>query len=218
MSDEERLPWLEAVEDQEAPKAISATKIAVGAGLVVAGLAAVGVTTFMIGREDAGGAPVLIEAPEEPYKTRPDDPGGLDLSEDSGTAHATSVGEDPDAQLDTSKLRDDTPRIAVAPEPEPAPAPAPTPARPDSAPTPTPAASGPLVQLGAYSTRAKAETGWALLSSRFPEVAALTKVIQEATVNGNTVYRLRARAADAGTARSACNALDAAGEACVIVN
>ncbi|MCJ8190642.1 SPOR domain-containing protein [Sphingomicrobium aestuariivivum] len=225
VEDEERLPWLEAVDDQQDTRQISATKIAAGAGLVLVGLIAVALTTFMLGRESGGGAPTLIEAPEEPYKTRPENPGGLDLSEDSGTAHATSVGEDPDAKLDTSKMDEDVPRIVVE-EPEPAPAPKPAPTRtataePSPAPTPAPAASGgtgPLIQLAAYSSRAQAEKGWALLSSRFSQVAALEKVIQQATVNGATVYRLRARAADAGQARAACNALDAAGEACVILN
>ncbi|MCJ7421652.1 SPOR domain-containing protein [Sphingomicrobium astaxanthinifaciens] len=219
-SEEERLPWLEAVEDQAGPRPISARKMAVGAGLVVTGLVAVGLTTFLLGREDAGGAPPLIEAPETPYKTRPADPGGLDLSDDSGTAHATSVGEDPDAQLDTAKLAEEAPRIAVA---EPAPAPATRPSapapRPAPAPAPAPAAtaSGPLVQLGAYSTRAQAETGWALLSTSYDKVAALEKLIVEAEVGGRTLYRLRARAADAAAARAACAALEAAGESCVVV-
>ena len=214
--EDERLPWLEAVEDQDGPRPISTTKIAVGAVIVVLGLGILGATTFMLGRDSGGGsgAPELIAAADTPYKVRPDNPGGLDLSEDSGTAHATSVGEDPDAQLDTAKLEAPAPRIAVD-EPAPAPAPAATPAVETA---PSAAASGPLVQLGAYSSRAKAETGWALLSSRFTQVAAMEKVIQQATVNGNTVYRLRARAADADAARTACNALDAAGEACVIVN
>ena len=211
--EEERLPWLEAVEDQDGPRAISATKIAVGAVVILVGLGALGATTFLLGRDagEGSGAPELIAAPDTPYKVKPEDPGGLDLSEDSGTAHATSVGEDPDARLDTTKLGDAAPRIAVEETPPPARDTGPEPA-------PQPAASGPLVQLGAYSTRAKAETGWALLSSQFPEVAALDKVIQQAEVNGQTLYRLRARAADAAAARSACGALDAAGESCVIVN
>ena len=212
-ADEDRLPWLEAVEDEDAPRAISGTAMAVGALVVIVLMAGVAGASFYFGR-DAGGSGAadveIIAAPEEPYKVRPEDPGGLDLSSESGTAFATSAGEDPDARLDTSKLGDEQPRIAVAePEPEPeAPAAAPAPAAP----------AGPQVQLGAYSTRAKAETGWALLSSQFPEVAALRKNIVEATVNGQRLFRLRAVAADAAGARATCNALDAAGESCVIVN
>ncbi|WP_343343652.1 SPOR domain-containing protein [Sphingomicrobium sp. XHP0239] len=213
IADEDRLPWLQEVEDDDSSGAISATKIAIGAAIVIALLAAVAGTTFWLGRDattgTATGEPELIAAPNTPYKIRPDDPGGLDLSEDSGTAFATSAGEDPDARLDTERLGEQAPRIEVE---EPASEPA-TPA------TPEPGAAPPaLVQLGAYSSRAKAETGWALLSSRFPEVAALDKRIVAATVNGQQLYRLRAGAPDAAAARSACAALDAAGESCVIVN
>ena len=214
LADEDRLPWLQEVEDEDSSSAISATKIAIGAAIVIALLAAVAGTTFMLGRDAApatDGEPELIAAPDTPYKVRPDDPGGLDLSEDSGTAFATSAGEDPDARLDTGRLGEQAPRIEVE-EPDPAP-----PAVADD-PEPAAATAVATVQLGAYSSRAKAETGWALLSSRFPEVAALDKRIVEATVNGQRLFRLRAGAADADAARSACNALDAAGESCVIVN
>ena len=217
LADEDRLPWLQEVEDEDTTGAISATKIAIGAVVVVVALAAVAGTTFWLGRDaaPAGGEPELIAAPETPYKVRPDDPGGLDLSSESGTAFATSAGEDPDARLDTDKLDDVAPRIAVS-EPAPAPArPAPEPAADTPAPAATAAAT---VQLGAYSSRAKAETGWALLSSRFSQVAALDKQIVEARIDGRTLYRLRAGAGDRATAKAACDALAAAGESCVIVN
>nr|WP_279639163.1 SPOR domain-containing protein [Sphingomicrobium sediminis] len=198
--------------------------MAVGAVVVLLALGALAVTTFLLGRDSGvGGEPELIAAPSTPYKVEPEDPGGLDLSDDSGTAFATSEGEDPDAQLDTDKLEDNTPRIAVdEPQRPAATLPDNETRRPVPAEGPPPvargSAGGPLIQLGAYSSRATAETGWALLSSQFDEVAAMDKVIQEANVNGQNLFRLRARAADADAARSACNALRAAGESCVIVN
>ncbi|WP_260482492.1 SPOR domain-containing protein [Sphingomicrobium flavum] len=216
--DEDRLPWLEAVDDEDAPRAISGGKMAAFIVVVLVAMGLVAATMFWLGQtnQSIGGAPELIAAPDTPIKVKPDDPGGLDVAGDSETAFATSAGEETDARLDTTKMAE-APVIAVR-EPEPAPAPAPAPREapaPDAPPAVTPPApAGPQIQLGAYGTRAKAETGWVLLSSNFPEVAGLKKNIVQARVNGQTVYRLRAVAPDRNAASAACTALTAAGENC----
>src|SRR5262245_52427782 len=113
--DSESLPWLEAVENEEGPRAISARKMLVAlilvmlAGLIVAG------TMFWLGSQDptVGGAPELIRAEPGPYKVKPTDPGGLDVAGDSETAFSTSAGEDPDATLDTRKLPEEMTPLAV---------------------------------------------------------------------------------------------------------
>jgi hypothetical protein len=68
--------------------------------------ALVAATFFWLGRRDiaVSGPPELIHAPPGPYKVRPPNPGGLNISAESETAFETSAGEDKDAQLDTSKL------------------------------------------------------------------------------------------------------------------
>ncbi|MBB3764343.1 SPOR domain-containing protein [Sphingomicrobium lutaoense] len=219
--DEDRLPWLEAVDDEDAPRAISAGKMTAFIAVVLVAMGLVAATMFWLGRNDetVGGAPELIAAPDTPIKVKPDDPGGLDVDGDSETAFATSAGEEPDARIDEEKLVE-APVIAVK-EPAPAPpkpAPRAAPSEPEPAAPAAAAPSGPQVQLGAYSTLAKAETGWVLLSSNFPEVAALKKNIVEARVNGRKLYRLRAVAPDRAAAQAACDALKADGESCVPVN
>lgn len=229
MAEEERLPWLEAVEDEDAPSGISTTKMATAIGVVLVAAVGVAGTMYWVGQQSPSGdgAPTLIEAPDEPYKVRPADPGGLDIAGESETAFATSAGEDPDAQLDPEGL-EEAPRIAVE-EPTPAPTPAPAPRQPDPlAPTPTPAPtpapapavvpSGPKVQLGSFTNRAQAEAAWVLLSSNYSQIGAMTKSIEEARVNGRTYYRVRGLASDRNAARAACAALVAAGEVCVVVN
>jgi hypothetical protein len=212
--DDESLPWLEAVEDEDEPPAVSARKMLAALALVVVGVAIVAGTLFWLGRQDTGtGPPQLIRAEPGPYKVRPDDPGGLDVAGDSGTAYATGAGEDSDALLDISRLND-------------APVPAPDevkrlppnetrkPAAPEvagAAPPPAPA-KGTVIQLGAYGSTAKAETAWRLLSSRFPEVARLTKLI----VPYSGGYRLRATAGSAADAQAACRAVTAGGENCFV--
>ncbi|MDP9423828.1 MAG: SPOR domain-containing protein [Pseudomonadota bacterium] len=221
--DGESLPWLEAVENEDGPRAISARKMLIGLVLVLLAAAVVAGTMFWLGRQDPApsGAPELIKAEPGPYKVRPSDPGGLDVAGDSETAYSTSAGEDPDAALDVRKLPPDmTPLPVEAPEqaappkkipPKEAKEPAPDAAAKPAAP------SGPTIQLGAYASTVKADTAWKMLSGRFPQVAALNKVVVTANVGGKAVYRLRASGSSDQT-KAACSALKAAGESCLPVN
>ncbi|WP_118856329.1 SPOR domain-containing protein [Sphingomonas mesophila] len=210
----EALPWLEAVDDEDEPRGLSARKMLAALALVLLGVAIVVGTLFYIGREQGGsGPPELIRAPEGPYKVRPENPGGLDVSGESGTAFATGAGVDTDARLDVDRMAEPPPPPAepagetptVAPPPKPKPEPAPTPL--------VAGAPGATVQLGAYGSTAKAETAWKMLSARFPEVAALSK--QVVPYNGG--FRLRASAGSPDQARAACRAVSAGGENCFVV-
>src|SRR5688500_629343 len=103
----EALPWLEAVEDEDEPPVVSARKMLAALALALVGVALVAATLFWLGRQDSGtGPPQLIRADPGPFKVRPDDPGGLDVAGDSGTAYATGAGEDNDSVLDVSRLND----------------------------------------------------------------------------------------------------------------
>lgn len=221
--DDQSLPWLEAVENEDGPRAISARKMLVALLLVLLAGALVAGTMFWIGRQNSAvtGAPQLIRAEPGPYKIKPADPGGLDVAGDSETAYSTSAGEDPDSALDVRKL----PQDMTPPPAEPSPtAPPPKTAQPREAAKPAPGAaataatpSGPTIQLGAYASTIKADTAWKLLSGRFAEVAALRKAVVSATVGGKSVYRLRASGSSDQT-KAACSALRAAGESCLVVN
>lgn len=209
--DERGLPWLEAVDDEDEPRGMSARAMLTAILFVILAGALVGGTFFWLGRRNAevGGAPELIRAEPSPYKVRPADPGGLDVKGESETAFQTSAGEDKDSQLDTSRLG----------QPAPAPAPpavseAPTkpePPRPPAAPSGAP---GTIVQLGAYRNAAQAERAWTSLSTRFPAVAALGKMV----VPYSGGFRLRAAASSPADARAACESLRAAGENCFLAN
>ena len=222
--DSEALPWLEAVENEDGPRAISARKMLIALLLVLLAAAVVAGTMFWIGRQSRaqGGAPELIRAEPGPYKVKPTDPGGLDVAGDSETAFSTSAGEDRDATLDVRKLPEEmtpVPTETTQPTVPPKKIPPnevkePAPDEPASTvATPT----GPTIQLGAYASTVKAETAWKLLSGRFPAVAALNKVIVTANVNGKAIYRLRASGSSDQT-KAACSALRAAGESCLPVN
>ena len=214
--DDGQLPWLQAVEDEDEPRGVSARKMLAAlvvvllAGLLVAG------TFFWLGSREAqvDGPPELIRAEAGPYKVKPDDPGGLDVAGESGTAFETSAGQDRDAQLDLSAL----PEAPVAPpakSPPKAQADREEPSKPAAAAEASPSGgAGSVIQLGAFQNQAQAERAWSALSARFPAVAAMSKLI----VPFSGGIRLRAAAPSPAEARAACQALRAAGENCFVAN
>ena len=219
-SGDEALPWLEAVEDEDEPPAVSARKMLAALALVLLGVAIVAGTLFWLGRQDTGsGPPQLIRAEAGPYKVRPDDPGGLDVAGDSGTAYATSAGEETDAELDLGAVPEEP--IARARPPEPAAAegsPAQQPPAQDAAPPTTPSASpagpaGSVVQLGFYPSQSAANAAWETLSGRFSAVAGAGKIV----VPYQGGFRLRAAFGYSAEATRGCQLLKVAGENCFVV-
>lgn len=214
---DEQLPWLQAVEDEDEPRGLSARKMLAALAVVLLAGLIVAATFFWLGRRDAevSGPPELIRAELGPYKVKPPNPGGLDVTGESQTAFETSAGEDRDAQLDLNKLPE-TP-VAKPPKEEPkrippnetkeplTPANQPAPARPSGG-------SGSVIQLGAFANQAQAERAWSALSARFPSISGMNKLI----VPFSGGIRLRAGAGSPAEARQACQALKAAGENCFV--
>lgn len=217
---DEQLPWLQPVEDEDEPRGISARKMFAALVVVLFAALLVAGTFFWLGRRNAavGGPPELIHAPPGPYKVKPPNPGGLDISAESQTAFETSAGEDSNAQLDTSKLPQGTiakpaqeqPKAAAGATQPAAATPAPAPA-PTTAPKAT-GGTGSVIQLGAFANQAQAERAWAALSARFPSIAAMNRMI----VPFPHGMRLRAGTASPAEAKQACDMLKAAGENCFI--
>jgi outer membrane biosynthesis protein TonB len=265
-SEEDRLPWLEPVEDESAEEGVSAARLI--AGLVVALIAlglVVGGVYWLKQRAGSPGSsvkdPTLIAAQPGPYKTKPAEPGGMDVKGQGDASYAASEGADPNAKIDLSAAPETpiakgkpeakpaeqqtpapaaTPAAApakpvevakapvqpVKPTPAPAaakPAPAPAPVKPAPAPAPakTETAAAPAsggggqIQLGAFSSEAKANDAWKSLSGRFSYLAPFAKSVVPVQAGGKTVYRLRASAG--GQASATCSKLKVAGEACVVV-
>jgi cell division protein FtsN len=197
------------------------------AALLMVGIAVaiVAGTLFTLGRQSGGsGPPELIRAEAGPYKIKPTDPGGLDVAGDSQTAFATSAGADTDAQIDMNAVPDapiERPKpkpavVAEVPTPETkAPVKAPV---VKSVPDVPAAASATVVQLGAFSSGAKAEAAWKALTGRFATLGAMTKIIVPvANASGGSFYRLRAGAPSPADAKSLCQSLRVAGENCVVI-
>jgi cell division protein FtsN len=218
--DEDSLPWLQEVEDEDAPSGISARAMLVGVLLVLVLAAAIAAAFFWLGSRDGeagAGEPELIRAPTTPYKVKPEDPGGLDIAGESQTTFETSAGQDVDSRLNLGDGREDVP-ATTAPTEQPA---SQTPAPPVEKPAPpqqpkSSGAAGSVIQLGAFKNTAQAERAWTVLKTRFPSLSGLTKMVVPYSAGGSSGYRLRAAASSPDAARQACQAIQAGGESCFI--
>lgn len=113
------------------------------------------------------------------------------------------------------------PPAAAKPVPAPKPAAAPKPApKPTAKPAAAPAASGShYVQLGAFSTRARAEADWRTLQARHAaELAGLKPHYAAGKSQGKPVVRLQVGLASEQRAEALCARLKKHGQACVAVH
>lgn len=217
--DEDRLPWLEAVEEDEEQGSPPVAKLI---GAILIGLIAIAVIVgglFWLGnRNRTDGNGEIIAAPEGEYKVRPEEPGGMNVTGEGGTAAAASAGAEPRGQINTNAVAE-APIARSQPAPQgPAVRPQAPNARPQApAPSPPqPAAAGPAatIQLGAFSTSAGANNAWRALSARFRYLAPLGHSVVPVQSGGRTLYRLRASGPDAA---NVCRRLQVAGEDCAVV-
>ena len=225
---DDRLPWLEAVEEDGRNEGPSALKLIVA---VLIGLVAIGGVVggiFWLGNRGAarhaGAEPELIKAQPGAYKVKPSQPGGMTVEGEGDTAFQASAGADPKGKINTAAVPEapvqkgqqtaqPQPQAqAAAPEKKPAAtikAPAPT-----AAPAAVPAAGGATIQLGSFPSGAMAEKAWKAMAGRFAYLAPLSHSVVSAEVGGKTWYRLRASGPDAA---GICGRLKVAGEQCLKV-
>jgi hypothetical protein len=216
--DEDRLPWLEPVDEEEDRSGPSFLKILISIiiGLVILGLVITGVY-WLRNPEEVPTGPQLIEAEKGDYKVKPSDPGGMKVDDAGETALAASEGATPSGKLNMDAVPE-APVTRPAPAPK-APPPAATPPKAAVAPPPAPKpepvlAGGQTIQLGAFASGAIANESWKRLSTRFKYLEPLAHSVTVATVNGRTYYRLRASGPDA---KALCGRLRVAGENCISV-
>lgn len=204
----EQLPWLEG-DDEEPDEGVDTARI-VGFAIIGFVLLAAIVGGIWYASRDRASADLIadgsvIEAPDEPYKTRPDDPGGKVHEGTGDTSFAVAEGQSREARVA------DEPVARPSIDREQAQAPAPKAAE-DDAPV------GVGVQVAAYSDRASAERGWSQLVGRYEVLSGFKHRIVEGKADIGTVYRLQAVAANASAANELCGQLRRAGAACQVKN
>lgn len=127
----------------------------------------------------------------------------------------------PEAQRQQAQQQPPAPVVATPAAPPKAAAPAPkviTPAPKPATPPPAEAGDGNAVQLGAFSSQARALGAYKEMSARFGYLSGLEPSLVPTSRDGQTLYRLRVPAGSAANARDICNRLKLAGEACSVVH
>lgn len=194
LADDERLPWLESA-DYEEEQGVDTGRILGFAilGLIAIGLVLGGVWYFGSRTTDpdlvADGS--TIQAPEGPYKTRPEDPGGRIAEGTGDVAPIVGEGRSPEARL--ARPETPTPSVAAARS-----------------------ADGVGVQVGAFSTRETAERGWVTLTGQTEVLSGVEHRVVEGQADIGKVFRLQAVASDEAAAKALCKALEADGVACQV--
>lgn len=173
----ERLPWLEPVEDEDDYPETGGGgggRIALWIVIALVALAILFGAFVMWQRHRARTADIgqVIHAPAGPYKVKPANPGGLEVSEGDVIAARMGTGNDIDSPIDLSKIPEQpvagpgsgqpaTPPAAPAPGRPGAPTtaapvrPAKAPPQPSAAPVPPTAASAPVVKAPPLAAPAK---------------------------------------------------------------
>ncbi|MEJ2408890.1 MAG: SPOR domain-containing protein [Novosphingobium sp.] len=206
-----RLPWLEG--DDEDFEDEGGSGLGQGLMLVVLGLVAIGLIVgglFWVMRDrpdqqlvaDGG----VIAAPREPYKTRPENPGGEVVAGTGDTSFAVAEGQSRPPQIEDKK-EPAKPGFDSVSKPE---------SKPVAKPSAAAASSGVGVQVGAYSTRATAEAGWNALKSQYPALADVPHRVLQGQADIGTVYRLQAVPGNLAAARALCEGMKNAGLSCQV--
>jgi hypothetical protein len=204
----EQLPWLEGDDDDD-DEGVDTARIVGFAliGLILLAAIVGGIWYASRDRVDrelvADGS--VIEAPAEPYKVRPENPGGKVHEGTGDTSFAVAEGQSREVRVADRTV----PKPSIDREQ----AQAPDKPKGESAPT-----GGVGVQVAAYSDRASAERGWSQLTGRYSALSGFKHRVVEGKADIGTVYRLQAVAANAAAANDLCNQLKRAGAACQVKN
>jgi hypothetical protein len=144
----------------------------------------------------------VIEAPDEPYRIAPGDPGGRQVEGTGDTSFEVAEGVTVDSRIAGS---------GVAPVPsidrEQGEAPAGEPGLPSG---------GAGVQVGAYSSRAAADAGWVHPTGRIEALQGRSHRIVQGTADSGTIYRLQVMAGSGAEADTLCGAIKAQGGDCQV--
>jgi hypothetical protein len=210
--EEERLPWLEASDDQYDDSYGSDNRRLMAFVLMgLVALAAIVGGIWWATHRTVDPALVAdgstVAAPTEPYKVSPRNPGGKQMDGTGDSSFAVSEGQNRQAHL--GKGAAPSPSVNIG---QPGAAAA---AAAGTAATAAPA-GGTGVQVAAYSSQAAAEAGWNRLVQQYSALSGVPHRVQQGQADIGTVFRLQAVASNPDAAAQLCGRLKAAGLACQV--
>lgn len=223
LSEDDSLPWLESDEDDNRAGELDTKQLIGFVAILLLILAAAVGLVYVFSNYNNGSEPIAdgstIEAPEGPYKERPDDAGGKEFPGTHDVAPGVGHGEAPEAQMADSTgaasgdgdLNVSMPAIegggaAIGSEKQAG----------ANAPSDAANSGGVGVQLAAYSSRSRAQEGWQSLRAKSKALAGVKHRIVEGEIDIGTVYRLQAVAANRSEADALCRTLKNQGLDCQV--
>ncbi|MEW4448616.1 SPOR domain-containing protein [Qipengyuania sp. JC766] len=205
-TEDESLPWLESSEYDEESGPDTARVIAFVLIGLIALAAILGAVWWLSNRgpdPDLVADGSTIEAPEGPVKSRPEDAGGKEFEGSGQVAPGVGEGKTTEGRL----AEGNSARPSIDAEGS---------QRPEAAEGEASGSGGIGVQLGAYSRRERAVEAWEALVRRSDTLSGRRYRVEEATVDGATVFRLQAVAGDNSDANRLCTALKSEGIECQV--
>lgn len=216
LSEDDSLPWLES-DEEESAGGFDYAQFFGFAVILLALLGAMvgGIYYFSNQAKDnevaADGS--TIEAPEGPYKVKPEDPGGKEFAGTGNVAPAVGEGQTREGVMAD---RSDGAGDDGAPRPSVDTRKTSEGAGSSGSAASTGSSSVVGVQVGAYGNKAAAERGWATLTASSKALEGVRYRIVKGQADIGTVYRLQALASDRASADSLCNRLKGEGLACQV--
>ena len=213
---DERLPWLESGDEEDDNRGgIDSSRLVTMGALALLLLVAVVGGIWYVGQNGTGTGPLadgsVIEAPDEPYKQRPEDGGGKTFAGTGDTSFAVGEGQTREGRLAERPVTDTAPKPADGAASDSVET-----AKPAATATPEASQGGVGVQVGAYSKREQAEEGWATLIRQTDALSGVRHRIVEGQADIGRVYRLQAVAGDRASANRLCAALKEDGLNCQV--
>lgn len=200
---DERLPWLESDDDDLEQASVDTGRIASFLALALLVVVLIAGTLWFFLREKpealvADGS--VIEAPDEPYRTRPENPGGRQVAGTGDTSFEVAEGKRVEGKI----VEPAAPSPSIDREQ----------AQGDAAPAAPSGAIG--VQVGAYLSREAAEAGWSTLSARLEPLQGRNHRVVEGMADAGKVFRLQALAGSLAEAQALCATIKSSGGDCQV--
>lgn len=223
LEEDERLPWLESADYEDESRSSDTGKLV---GVILIGILALALLLGALywltnSRTDeelvADGS--TIEAPEGPFRERPEDPGGRTFEGTGNVAPAVGEGETREGRLasDDARSGDRGSGSRAGGGDARSGSNAQASSRSGDRSGGASAGSGGVgVQVGAYATRDGAERGWNIISRQTDALSGVKYRIVQGQADIGTVYRLQAVPGDMAAANRLCSALKADGVACQV--
>jgi hypothetical protein len=222
LTEDDGLPWLEADEEDDRAGGLDSRQLVAFVAILLLILVAVVALVYIVSNYNRGPAPVAdgstIEAPEGPYKERPDESGGKTFAGTGDVAPSVGQGETPESRLaNGADAGDGDLNIAMPPiEGGGAAARNGQTESQNSAPKAATDTKGVGVQLAAYGSRARADKGWTELKRKSAALGKYKYRVVEGQIDIGTVYRLQAVTRNRSEAEALCRTLKAEGLDCQV--